>query len=854
MPAPVRVRLDWSLVLRKTDIPPRVITELKGLFEKPNPKFFKAQTMGFWPGNIKRTVCAWEEDETFLFLPRGAIPEVEKQLVSIGLSVELIDDTIDTKPIGFKLHGTPRPEQEAAIRDIISAGGGILRGPCGSGKTAVLLSVIARLNRRAIVVVHTGALMKQWKAAVTEWLGVSPGSIGGGGKPNLNSSVVIAMQPSLARMTKLDNPPAWTDGFSVLVGDECFTADTLVLMADGTHKSIACVQPGDVVAVGGRVRATMHKPYTGRVFQVGAANATWNHPFVTARGKTTALSLGRSDVLWYDPLHDRRPLHADMCYLREEAQAAQPAQLVQETQEWTVRSRDGTMQTMRALRTSETERCACDIEVRRGPAMEQGADQRNGRTDGCCCGCAHRQETPGDVRVDATTTDRSSDQRQVSSRMDSRTTRQVPATRTDRSIESQDTRNDAFWVPSLPNRALPTMEQSIGERGLDFARADGIHSRVYHQDTQHSETISNRLCSSGEQVGSGAGQTVPFDSETNSCRCSQGRVPNCCWLDGVAIQDSIQLQPNLANVRRLADVHEVTVYNLDTEHGMYVAGGVLCYNCHHWAATSFQAVSKLFRSRYFIGASADERRKDGLEFLIGWTFGPVVHEIQRKELEDVGRLVPIRMLVVPTAYKDDLYLESISNDELPPWTEMISRMMDVRRAESLERAKVIWKVVQRIVADVPNARVLVLNDRVEACRMLVAQFDLMGLRAGLVIGGTENRVEQTRTIAGLQRGTLDVGVGTTVADEGLDIPALTHVVLTSPVHTHHQRMEQMIGRAARPFEGKTHATAVYIWDRLMFPAVPADDISRERLEEKFLDKLRVVTPDVRVLDKIDFAG
>jgi superfamily II DNA or RNA helicase len=275
---------------------------------------------------------------------------------------------------------------------------------------------------------------------------------------------------------------------------------------------------------------------------------------------------------------------------------------------------------------------------------------------------------------------------------------------------------------------------------------------------------------------------------------------------------------------------------------------------HHWAATTFQAVGRMFRAKHFIGVSADERRKDGLEFLIEWTFGSVVHEIKRDDLESVGRLVPIRMHVVPTDYQDELYLETVGNDESPDWVGMVSRMMDVRRTAALERAKVVWRVVERIVKDVPGARVLVLNDRVEACKMMVEQFGMMGLRAGLLIGGTENKKELERTKAGLQGGRLDVGVGTTIADEGLDIPALTHVVVTSPVAQHPRRLEQMVGRAARPWPGKERAVAVYVWDRLMFPPVPVGDIKRERLERRFMEKLGAVVPDVRLMERVDFAG
>jgi superfamily II DNA or RNA helicase len=111
------------------------------------------------------------------------------------------------------------------------------------------------------------------------------------------------------------------------------------------------------------------------------------------------------------------------------------------------------------------------------------------------------------------------------------------------------------------------------------------------------------------------------------------------------------------------------------------------------------------------------------------------------------------------------------------------------------------------------------------------------VEAGLLIGGPQNRQELEESIVRLRSGSLRVGVGTTVADEGLDIPRLTHVFLACPVHHHPKRMGQMIGRAARPFENKTQAVCVYFWDWKMFPTPKSGD-SEEKLESKRAEFIR----------------
>lgn len=265
--------------------------------------------------------------------------------------------------------------------------------------------------------------------------------------------------------------------------------------------------------------------------------------------------------------------------------------------------------------------------------------------------------------------------------------------------------------------------------------------------------------------------------------------------------------------------------------------------CHHWAASTYQSVARLFRSRYFIAVSADERRKDGLEFLITDTFGPVAHEIKKEHLVELGNLVPVHMKVVETGYADDDYLDDIADRLSPDWVKMITRL-----SHNHQRNKLIAEIVESIVNKDSNNRILVLGERVDACVGMYERLrDDYGIAAGLMIGGVDNKRELQRTIAGLASGRVRVGVGTSVADEGMDIPALTHVVLTCPVHNHPKRLTQMIGRTARPHEGKKHGTAIYMWDRLMFPPYPLDDPARERGEENFLNKLQKVVPDLEVI-------
>ena len=274
-------------------------------------------------------------------------------------------------------------------------------------------------------------------------------------------------------------------------------------------------------------------------------------------------------------------------------------------------------------------------------------------------------------------------------------------------------------------------------------------------------------------------------------------------------------------------------------------GVLIADESQKWSSKTFNAVAEIFPATYRLAASADERRKDQKEFLLYETFGTAVYKIKKSVLVEAGHLLPVTMEVIPTSYRDELYLASVRagmfcsvcegiltsskrerleglkhctkcnlsiKTETPDWPGMLNRIV-----EDPDRDILISNHLDRVLQQEPDSRILILNERVNACRQWAARLTLRGIPTGLLLGSPKNRQELARTKAGLQSGKLRVGVGTTVADEGLDIPALTHVFVTCPVHTHPKRLRQMVGRSARPFGSKMEGKAVYFWDREMFP-------------------------------------
>lgn len=310
-------------------------------------------------------------------------------------------------------------------------------------------------------------------------------------------------------------------------------------------------------------------------------------------------------------------------------------------------------------------------------------------------------------------------------------------------------------------------------------------------------------------------------------------------------------------------------------------GVLVADEIHHWAARTFRVVADMFPAKYRIGASADERRKDNKQFLIYETFGPVVAKISNKDLVASGKKVPKRIIIVPTDYKDPEYFKQIEKNIIPDWTLMIKNIVFNKERNNII-FKILNKVVQkyklkalttgkinkhaldpgeqrnlpemniRCISQKSKARIILFTERQAAAREWVVRLRRSGIATGLMIGGDDNEAEFSASVQGLKDGTLQVGVGTPKADEGLDIKPLTHVFITCPLHTHLSRLGQMIGRVARADResGKQEAICYYFWDRFMFPMPDPEESSlhRELREKKFLQKLARVADSMEILE------
>jgi superfamily II DNA or RNA helicase len=261
-------------------------------------------------------------------------------------------------------------------------------------------------------------------------------------------------------------------------------------------------------------------------------------------------------------------------------------------------------------------------------------------------------------------------------------------------------------------------------------------------------------------------------------------------------------------------------------------GLVICDEVHHASCNTHQTVFNWFPAKYKVGISADEKRADGLEFLIYDTFGEVLYRINNPQLDAADRLMPVTIRIVETDYDDPLYREAqgANKDSVGMLTDLVA---------DPERNALIMSLIMKEFDPTVRRSMLLLTGRVSACEYWHRELTARGMKVGMLIGAQHSggKKAQEETRRGLISGEIDIAISNSLGEEGLDAPELARVFCTVPLSKGSmRRMNQMIGRLKRPAAGKTDAVFYYLWDRKLYAWVDRNGRVRESDMPKKISK------------------
>ena len=214
---------------------PRVRNQLLRLAAFRNPDFYKSQAMRLPIYDKPRIICAAEEWDGYLALPRCCEPNLTELLETAGASYEVEDKTFSGNEIRATFNGELRPEQIPAVEALLSHNNGVLAATTAFGKTVIAAYLIGQWKVNTLVLVHTQALLNQWKIALSEFLEINetlpelPKKRGrkkersligqlGGSKNNLSGFVDIAIMQSLISGDEVRD---LVKDYGMVIVDEC---------------------------------------------------------------------------------------------------------------------------------------------------------------------------------------------------------------------------------------------------------------------------------------------------------------------------------------------------------------------------------------------------------------------------------------------------------------------------------------------------------------------------------------------------------------------------------------------------------------------------------------------------------
>lgn len=217
---------------------------------------------------------------------------------------------------------------------------------------------------------------------------------------------------------------------------------------------------------------------------------------------------------------------------------------------------------------------------------------------------------------------------------------------------------------------------------------------------------------------------------------------------------------------------------------------VIIDEAHHSVSKSYVEMFARWPEAKFIGVTATPERLDGKG--LGTMFDRMVMGPSVQWLIDNG------FLAKPVYYapKEAVDLSQVAK---------VAGDFDRGQAEEIiDTPRITGDAVTHYRKFCPNERAVVFCISVAHAQHVADQFCAAGVPAASIDGTLEPEVRAQR-VTDLTAGKILVLTSCELISEGFDLPAVNAAILLRPTHSLSMHLQQL-GRALRPFPGKTHAT------------------------------------------------
>ena len=646
--------------------------------------------------------------------------------------------------------------QEEAVEKMIEAGGGILEGACGCGKTQIGIEIAKRIGFNTLWLCHTGDLLSQTVGRIHKLYPNLPvGTITEGSVNMVKNGITVSTVQTLVNI----DPYLYKDYFDVVITDECFPAGTKIITKNG-EKNIEDIKCGDyVLSFNHKKQQTEYKKVTHLFVKTSSmlkqiklndiiVTATNNHPFYTTRGYVAAEDLRSGDYV------------------------------LQSMQQSNYKNR-------------------CD-KINVGSCK----NERLYILQSSMCNIKQK-ETYLDFRIETSNGGKNENKKFNSSSISEKTSRNENQQSYGQftSQGKNDSNKKTKWNVTFANKkswrkwqccALPgNVKSRTSKNGIENIYGISCFNPSNEgTETYLSHLLQDRYSNSEFDDSYRSRWTVSLWGEGEKERCKEKRI--LVWSRVESIQ-------NFEQSNKKECERSCTVYNLEVEdNNNYFANNILVHNCHHLSGspTLMKMHIKIvdaIPARYKFGLSATLTRTDTLiKSMYAYTgcnirgdFAPTWKIAKDKTNTLTAKHIRVDL---DTPWSYDCLLED-GTFSYPLLVEYLGQ--DKERNEAI--ADNVVKQAQK------HPKQLVLCLRIEQCEVLNQMLQEKGINSVLLVGKVTKKKRQE--ILTQARDWQVVVATMAIAKEGLDVPELSclhwAMVLSDKVAT-----VQSAGRIERVSEGK----------------------------------------------------
>ena len=185
LPADLTITLADGIYVERLNLPQPLLYAIARLAAFANPHWHEPERVHRSIWKIARYVDKSQLLPMYLRLPRGCTDAVLELLGRYQIELKVQDERISGTSLQVSFTGELLPKQKTVLTVLTDHDTGVLHATPGFGKTLTAAAVIAQRAASTIVIVHTTALLRQWRERLAEFLLIDTsevGTFGGGSK------------------------------------------------------------------------------------------------------------------------------------------------------------------------------------------------------------------------------------------------------------------------------------------------------------------------------------------------------------------------------------------------------------------------------------------------------------------------------------------------------------------------------------------------------------------------------------------------------------------------------------------------------------------------------------------------